>query len=170
MDNRMKVQEEISNIKSRMVGSRYRHFKGGIYIVTDIAVHSETEGPMVIYKTFDQPNLVWCRPLDMFLSKVDHEKYPDVQQIMRFERIDNDSEQHVPDTNVGNIWTTADQPPKQGEYLLLSFENFSVPQVGTYREGKDGSGAYYLGDDDVSCSSDGLFVNAWMYLPEPYRE
>lgn len=67
-------------------------------------------------------------------------------------------------------WTPADQPPKQDEYLLLSFKNFSVPQVGTYREGKDGSGAYYLGDDEVSCSSEGLFVNAWMYLPEPYRE
>lgn len=67
-------------------------------------------------------------------------------------------------------WTPADQPPKQDEYLLLSFENFSVPQVGIYREDKDGSGAYYLGDDEVSCSSEGLFVNAWMYLPEPYKE
>lgn len=52
MDNRMKVQEEISNIKSGMVGFRYRHFKGRIYIVTDIAVHSETEEPMVVYKSF----------------------------------------------------------------------------------------------------------------------
>lgn len=90
MDNRMKVQEGINNIKNVMVGFRYRHFKGGIYIVTDIAVHSETEEPMVVYKTFDQPDLVWCRPLDMFLSEVDHEKYPDVKQVMRFERIGSD--------------------------------------------------------------------------------
>lgn len=90
MDNRMKVQEEISNIKSGMVGFRYRHFKGGIYIVTDIAVHSETEEPIVVYKSFDQPDLVWCRPLSMFVSEVDHEKYPDIEQVMRFERIGSD--------------------------------------------------------------------------------
>lgn len=87
MDNRMKVQKELISIKDSMVGFRYRHFKGGIYIVTDIAVHSETEEPMVIYKSFDNAKLVWCRPLSMFLSEVDHEKYPDVKQVMRFERI-----------------------------------------------------------------------------------
>lgn len=42
---------------------------------------------MVIYKSFDNPALVWCRPLDMFLSEVDKEKYPDAKQTMRFERI-----------------------------------------------------------------------------------
>lgn len=87
MDNRMKVQEQVNGMKEKMVGFRYRHFKGGIYVVTDIAVHSETEEPMVIYKSFDNPKLVWCRPLSMFLSEVDHEKYPDVKQHMRFERI-----------------------------------------------------------------------------------
>ena len=87
MDNRMKVQAKVRCMKSTMVGFRYRHFKGGIYLVTDIAVHSETEEPMVIYKSFDNPELVWCRPLSMFMSEVDHEKYPDVKQIMRIERI-----------------------------------------------------------------------------------
>jgi hypothetical protein len=87
MDNRMNVQSQVGCMKSSIVGFRYRHFKGGIYIVTDIAVHSETEEPMVIYKNFNNPNLVWCRPLSMFLSEVDREKYPDVKQRMRFERI-----------------------------------------------------------------------------------
>lgn len=87
MDNRMKVQEQVRSFKDIMVGFRFRHFKGGIYLVTDIAVHSETEEPMVIYKSFDNPDNVWCRPLSMFLSEVDHEKYPDVKQVMRFERI-----------------------------------------------------------------------------------
>lgn len=88
MDNRMKVQNILNDIKENMVGHKYRHFKGGIYVVTDIAVHSEHEEPMVIYKNFENPNLVWCRPLDMFLSEVDHTKYPEVEQRVRFERID----------------------------------------------------------------------------------
>lgn len=87
MDNRLKIQKQVNCMKDAIKGFRYRHFKGGIYIVTDIAVHSETEEPMVIYKSFDKPENVWCRPLSMFLSEVDHEKYPDVKQTMRFERI-----------------------------------------------------------------------------------
>lgn len=87
MDNRMNVQSHIRCMKEAIVGYRYRHFKGGVYVVTDIAVHSETEEPMVIYRSFNDPSLVWCRPLSMFLSEVDHEKYPDVKQLMRFERI-----------------------------------------------------------------------------------
>lgn len=89
MNSRMKSQELANCMKEKMVGFRYRHFKGRIYIASDIAVHSETEEPMVVYKTFEQPNLVWCRPLSMFLSEVDHEKYPDIKQVMRFERIDD---------------------------------------------------------------------------------
>ena len=87
MDKRMNVQSGIQHIKDVMVGYRYKHFKGGIYVVTDIAVHSEAEEPMVIYRNFNDPSLAWCRPLSMFLSEVDHEKYPDVKQLMRFERI-----------------------------------------------------------------------------------
>lgn len=89
MNSRMKSLELANCMKEKMVGFRYRHFKGRIYIVSDIAIHSETEEPMVVYKTFEQPNLVWCSPLSMFLSEVDHEKYPDIKQVMRFERIDD---------------------------------------------------------------------------------
>lgn len=72
------------------------------------------------------------------------------------------------DTNVGK-WIPADNPPKPEEYIVLSFDNFSVPLFGMYRE-DDGGGSYYVGDDDESCSSQGLLVNAWMPLPEPYRK
>lgn len=89
MDNRMNAQKTANFYKESMVGKRYRHFKGGIYIVTDIAVHSETEGVMVVYKNFDEPTLTWVRPLNMFISEVDKEKYPDVKQEMRFEMLSN---------------------------------------------------------------------------------
>lgn len=65
-------------------------------------------------------------------------------------------------------WIPADHSPKSEEYVLLSFENFSTPLVGMYREDSDG-GAYYVGDDEESCISHDIVVNAWMPLPAPYR-
>ena len=87
-DERMKVQEHVKAIKEDMIGYKYRHFKGGLYIVTNIAIHSESAEPMVIYRSAFDETLVWCRPLSMFLSEVDHDKYPDVKQKMRFERLE----------------------------------------------------------------------------------
>ena len=47
-------------------------------------------------------------------------------------------------------------------------QNFSIPLVGRYEEDTEG-GAFYVGDDEDSCASQGLYVNAWRPLPEPYR-
>lgn len=61
--------------------------------------------------------------------------------------------------------------PETDDYILLSFENFSLPLVGRYEAGSDGEGAFYLGDcnEGDTCISENLFVNAWMPLPEPYQ-
>ena len=65
-------------------GGLYRHFKGMYYYVLDVATHSEMSEQFVVYqKLYDQRDL-YVRPLDMFLSDVDHEKYPDVKQKERF--------------------------------------------------------------------------------------
>ena len=65
-------------------GGLYRHFKGMYYYVLDVATHSETSEQFVVYQTlYDQRDL-YVRPLDMFLSDVDQEKYPDVEQKERF--------------------------------------------------------------------------------------
>lgn len=60
--------------------------------------------------------------------------------------------------------------PEDNRYILLSFENFSLPLVGRYEENEEG-GAFYIGDCDEedTCISNDLYVNAWMSLPEPYR-
>ena len=65
----------------------YKHFKGKFYIVEDIAFDSETEEKMVIYRALYGEGKLWVRPLDEFLSEVDHKKYSDVKQKWRFEEI-----------------------------------------------------------------------------------
>lgn len=63
----------------------YKHFKGDSYLVEDIAKDSETKQDMVVYRRLYGDGDLWVRPLDMFLSEVDHEKYPNVKQKYRFE-------------------------------------------------------------------------------------
>lgn len=68
-----------------------------------------------------------------------------------------------------DIWTPIDEgTPSDGRYVLLSFENYTGIDIGRYEEDKDG-GAFYPGDDDKSYTSYGIFVNAWMELPERYK-
>ena len=65
-------------------GDIFRHFKGGVYQVIGIAKNTETEEPLVVYSPLlGEPDLLWARPLEMFLSKVDFEKHPDAQQPYR---------------------------------------------------------------------------------------
>ena len=67
----------------------YRHFKGNFYIVEDIGYDSETEKKLVIYRALYGDHKLWCRPYDMFISEVDHQKYPDADQKHRFELIED---------------------------------------------------------------------------------
>ena len=63
----------------------YKHFKGDYYLVEEIAKDSETKEPVVVYRRLYGEGDLWVRPFDMFLSEVDHEKYPNVKQKYRFE-------------------------------------------------------------------------------------
>ena len=63
----------------------YRHFKGDYYLVEDIAFDSETKAEVVVYRRLYGDGTLWVRPKEMFLSEVDHNKYPNEKQKYRFE-------------------------------------------------------------------------------------
>ena len=83
----------------------FRHFKGKMYTIICIATHSETLEPQVVYQQLYEPYKVFVRPLDMFMSEVDHQKYPEVKQLYRFEKVDFENRQQflkLKGTNIGH--------------------------------------------------------------------
>ncbi len=68
----------------KYIGKIFKHFKGDLYLLLDVAIHSETEEKMAVYKALYGECKTYVRPLSMFLSKVDKEKYPDCKEEYRF--------------------------------------------------------------------------------------
>lgn len=78
------------------VGDIVRHFKREwvsentseyLYKILAFASHTETGEKLVIYQGMYSPFKICARPYDMFMSKVDKKKYPDIKQEYRFEKI-----------------------------------------------------------------------------------
>ena len=81
----------IMNRETSKLGDVYRHFKGNYYMIIAVGHHTETKEKMVVYydRSGENSNInnPCIRPLDMFMSEVEHQKYPDVTQKYRFEKV-----------------------------------------------------------------------------------
>lgn len=115
-------------------GEKYRHFKNKLYQVITIAKHSETGEKLVIYQALYGDFGVYARPLSMFVSEVDHVRYPDVHQKYRFERVEEPMEetgknaepkvetaQHVMQTATAENAVTPEQTQPEVEPKLMEF-------------------------------------------------
>ena len=87
MENRFKPGDIVQHFKREMLDFEERNTDKYLYEIIGVATHSETREPMMVYKPLYDDSGMYVRPLDMFLSEVDHDKYPDVEQEYRFEKV-----------------------------------------------------------------------------------
>lgn len=67
------MKSEIRNDTDIKSGDRYQHYKGNLYEVLEVATHTETLEKFIIYRSVNNPEKVWARPLEMFCDEVEVE-------------------------------------------------------------------------------------------------
>jgi hypothetical protein len=65
-------REAPTHAKTPPAPGRYRHFKGGEYELLNVARHSETKELLAVYRSVEDQETIWVRPLEMFTELVEH--------------------------------------------------------------------------------------------------
>lgn len=142
-------------------GEFYRHFKNKLYQIVAVATHSETREKLVIYQALYGEYGVYARPLDMFMSEVDKEKYPDVKQKYRFERIEDIAKiSKLDDLSYSNVV----EQDKRTKEESVSSESLGKNEKDNEKTDKDtdfGKGYFieFLEADDLSTKKEILIAN-----------
>lgn len=83
---RLHVGDVVKHFKLKTLSQEEReNTKKYLYIIYDVAEHTEIGEKLVIYHSLYEPFKLYTRPVNMFMSKVDKEKYPNIKQEYRFE-------------------------------------------------------------------------------------
>ncbi len=87
MENRFRPGDIVQHFKRELLTDEERATNKYVYEIVGVATHSETREPMMVYRPLYDDGGMYVRPLDMFLSEVDRDKYPQIKQKYRFEKI-----------------------------------------------------------------------------------
>lgn len=79
--------EIVQHFKRELLSDEERRENRYLYQIVGVAEHTETREKLVIYQALYGDFKIYARPYDMFMSKVDKQKYPDVRQTFRFEKV-----------------------------------------------------------------------------------
>lgn len=113
-------------------GQRYRHFKGNLYQIVGVARDSEdVDNLVVVYQALYGDYGLYVRPLDMFMSEVDHDKYPNATAKYRFERVDgtaNSGENERANSGEKNLAPVAKEDEKE-EQSINNTENVIMHEI-----------------------------------------
>lgn len=131
-------------------GELYRHFKNKLYQIVAVATHSETREKLVIYQALYGDYQVYARPLEMFVSEVDHVKYPEVTQKYRFERVElpvqgrEEGMSGRSETQAAPVVPKMQEIPASREVLQNSTEGGVSPKLLAFLDADDMEEKYHI--------------------------